>query len=78
MKILLADFNSKVDREEIFKPKIVNENLHKIDNDNRVKFAHYATARKSDCISTMFPHCNIRKVTCIPHDGKTHNQIDHI
>jgi exonuclease III len=32
MKILLGDFNSKVQRENIFKPTIRNESLHKISN----------------------------------------------
>jgi hypothetical protein len=30
MKILLGDLNAKVDREDIFKPTIRNENLHEI------------------------------------------------
>jgi exonuclease III len=30
MKILLGDFNAKVGREDIFKPTIGNETLHKI------------------------------------------------
>jgi hypothetical protein len=30
MKILLRDFNAKVDREDIFKPTIGNESLHDI------------------------------------------------
>jgi hypothetical protein len=34
MKILLGDFNAKVGREDIFKPTIGNESLHKISNDN--------------------------------------------
>jgi hypothetical protein len=34
MKILLGDFKTKVDRENIFKPTIVNESLHEISNDN--------------------------------------------
>jgi dihydroorotase len=37
MKILLADPNAKVVMEDIFKPKIRNENLHEISNDNAVK-----------------------------------------
>jgi hypothetical protein len=37
MKILLGDFNEKVGREDIFKPTIRNESLHKISNDNGVK-----------------------------------------
>jgi hypothetical protein len=35
MKILL-DFNAKVGREDIFKPTIGNESLHKVSNDNGV------------------------------------------
>jgi hypothetical protein len=34
MNILLGDFNAKVGREDIFKPTIGNESLHKICNDN--------------------------------------------
>jgi hypothetical protein len=30
LNILLGDFNAKVGREEVFKPKIGNENLHEI------------------------------------------------
>jgi hypothetical protein len=37
VKILL-DFNAKVGRENIFKPTIGNERLHKISNDNWVGF----------------------------------------
>jgi exonuclease III len=34
--ISLGDFNAKIGREDIFKPKIGNENLHGINNDNGV------------------------------------------
>ena len=34
MKILLGDFNAKVERENIFKPTIGNESLHQDSNDN--------------------------------------------
>jgi hypothetical protein len=37
MNILLGDFNAKVGREDIFKPTIWNESLHKINIDNGVK-----------------------------------------
>jgi hypothetical protein len=37
MEILLADFNAKVGREDIFKPTTGNEILHKVRNDNGVR-----------------------------------------
>jgi hypothetical protein len=36
MKILLGDLNTKVGREDIFKPSIGNEGIHEISNDNGV------------------------------------------
>jgi hypothetical protein len=45
MKILLGDFNAKVGRDEIFKPTIGNESLHKISNDNGVRLVHFATPK---------------------------------
>jgi hypothetical protein len=36
MKIMLGDFNAKVGGEDVFKPTIGNERLHKISNDNEV------------------------------------------
>jgi exonuclease III len=44
-KILLGDFDAKVDREDIFKPTIGNESLHKITNDNGVMLVHFATSK---------------------------------
>jgi hypothetical protein len=49
MKILLREFNAKVQKEDILKPVIRNESLHKISNEN-------LTVK-----SIMFPHCNIHK-----------------
>jgi hypothetical protein len=34
MKILLGDFNKKIEREDIFKLVIHNESLHEVSNDN--------------------------------------------
>jgi hypothetical protein len=78
MKILLGDFNAKIDREDIFKPTIGNESLHKISNDNGVRLVNSATFKNLRVKSTMFLHCNIHKYTWTSPDGKTHNQIDHI
>jgi hypothetical protein len=42
MKILLGDFNAKVGREDIFKPKIGNESLHRNSIDNGVRIVNFA------------------------------------
>jgi hypothetical protein len=44
MKILLADFNTKVGRDGIFKLTIGNESLHEISNDNGVRLVNFATS----------------------------------
>jgi hypothetical protein len=78
MKILLGDFNSKVGREDIFKPTVGNESLHEVSNDNGVRLVNFSTSKNLKVKSTMFPQCNIHKYTWTSSDGKTHNQIDHI
>jgi hypothetical protein len=77
MKILLGDFNAKVGREDIFKPTIWNESLHKISDDG-VRVVNFATTKNLTVKSMMFPHCNIHKYTWTSPDVKIHNQIDHI
>jgi hypothetical protein len=69
-KILLGDFSAKLGRENIFRPTVGNEILHKSSNDNGVKNLIGKT--------TMFPHSKIHKYTCTSPDGKPHNQIAHI
>ena len=78
MKILLGDFNAKVGREDIFKPKIGNESLHQDNNDNGVRIVNFATSKILFLKSTIFWHRNIYKYTWTSPDGKPHNQIDHI
>jgi hypothetical protein len=55
MKILLGDFNAKVDREDIFKLTIGNESSHEISNDNGVRVVNFATSKILVVKSTMFP-----------------------
>jgi hypothetical protein len=62
MKILLGDFNAKVDREDIFKPTIWNESFHEISNDNGVMLVNFAISRSLRVKSTMFPHRNIHNI----------------
>jgi hypothetical protein len=78
MKILLGYFNANVGREDIFKPRIGNESLHKIRNDNGVRVVNLATMKNVIFKSTVFPHRNIHKFTWTSPDGKTHSQIDRI
>ena len=42
-KILLGDFNAKVEREITFKPTIGQESLHQDSNDNGVRLVNFAT-----------------------------------
>ena len=65
-------------RENIFKPAIGNESLHKDNNDNGVRIVNFATSKNLFVKSTMLLHGNIHKYTWTSPDGKTHNQIDHI
>jgi hypothetical protein len=48
MKILLGDFNAKIGREDIFKPKIGNRSLHEIRNGNGVRIVNFATCKNLD------------------------------
>jgi hypothetical protein len=47
MQILLAEFSSKVGREDFFKPAIGNESLQEISNDNGVTVVNFATSKIS-------------------------------
>jgi hypothetical protein len=58
MKTLL-DFSAKVGREDIFKPTVQNESLHKISNDIGVRVVNFAISKNLTVKSTMFPHHNV-------------------
>ena len=60
MKMLLGDFNAKVERENIFKPTIGQESLHQDSNDNGVRLVNFTTLQNLVVKSTMFPHQNIK------------------
>ena len=78
MNIQLGDFNAKVGQEDIFKPTIGKESLHKMSNDNGVRLLNFATSKNLVVKSTTFPHRDIHKQPWTSPDGMTHNQIDHI
>jgi hypothetical protein len=77
-KILLGYFNTKVGREDIFKPIIGNDSVHEANNDNRVRVVNFATSKNLIVKSTTFPHRDIHKHTWTSADGVAHNQIDHV
>ena len=74
---MLGDFNSKLEKEDIFKPTIGNGNLHQGSNSNGVRIVNIATSKNLFVKSTLFPRRNIRKYTWTCPDGKTHNQFDY-
>ena len=78
MKILLGDFNAKVERVNIFKPTIGQERLHQHSNDNGVRLSTLAIFKNLMGKSTIFPHRINHKYTWTSPDSKTHNQGDHI
>jgi hypothetical protein len=75
MKILLGDFIAKVDREDIFKPTLGSESLHKISNSNGVRVVNFTISKKLTVRSRMFSHHNIHKFTWSSPDGKAYSQI---
>jgi hypothetical protein len=75
---ILLDINTKVGREDIFKPATGNKSLHEVSNDSGLRVVNFATFKNLIVKSTIFPHCNIHKFTWTASGGKTHNQLDHI
>jgi hypothetical protein len=78
MKILLGDFYAKIGRQDIFKPTIGNERLHKISNDNGIRVVNFVMSKNLIVRNTMVTHRKIPKFTWSSPDGKTHSQIDYI
>jgi len=56
MKILLGDFNAKLEREDIFKQTVGNESLHQDNDDNGVRIVNFTTSNNLVIKSMMFPH----------------------
>jgi hypothetical protein len=77
MKILLGGFIAKVDREDIFKPKLDKKSLNEISNDNDNGIVNSATSKNWIVKSTMLSYSNIHKFIWTSPDGRIHNQIDH-
>jgi len=69
--IILVDFNAKVGKENVSKPTIGNESLHRDSNNSDVRIVNFATTKNLVFKTTMFPHRNIHKYTWTSPDGKT-------
>jgi len=68
MKILLGDFNAKLERENIFKPTIGNESRHQVSKNIANRIVNFATLKNLVVQSNMFPHRNFHKYTWITPD----------
>jgi hypothetical protein len=77
MNILLAHFNAKVGKEDIFKLTVGNERIDENDNDNGVRVVKFVIS-KDLVASTMFPHHRIHKYKWTSSVRKRDNQIDHV
>jgi len=56
MKILVGDFNAKVERENTFNPTIRNGSLHQDSNHNGFRIMNFATSKNLVAKSMTFPH----------------------
>jgi hypothetical protein len=45
MKIIVGDFNEKVEGKNIFKPTIGKESIHQNSNNNGVRIVNFATSK---------------------------------
>jgi len=71
MKIMLGDYDAKLERQDIFKPTFGNDSLHQDSNDTDVWIASFATAKNLVVKIMMFPHGNIQQYTWTSSDGLT-------
>jgi len=78
MNNLLGDFNGKMERENIFKLTVGNENLRRNGNGDGVRIMQFATPKNLVVKSTIFSHRNLHTYNWTSPDGNTHNQTVHI
>lgn len=78
VKMVVGDFNSKVGRENSFRPTIGPDSLHNISNNKGTRLINFASSKNLIVSSTYFPRKAIHKHTWKSPDGRTQNQIDHI
>jgi len=78
IKIIFGDFNAKVGKEDIYKPTVGTESLHKVTNNTGIKMIQFTISEGFNVRSTTFPHKDIHKETGYSADGRTVHQIDHV
>lgn len=62
-KIIMGDFNSKTDKETIYRPTIGKESLHRETNENGSMLVTFLSYRNMIISSIIFPHKNTKKQT---------------
>jgi exonuclease III len=77
-KIVIGDLNSKVGREEIFRPTIGKFSMHRDTNENGLRLISFAAAHNMEISSTRFQHKTIHKITWVSPGSDRGAQIDHL
>jgi len=78
IKIVMGDFNAKVDKELGLAPNVPKYNLREETNNNGWKMIDFAITKDMVISSTLFQRKRIHKETWRSPDEATSNQIDHV
>ena len=77
-KIILRDFNAKVEQEGIFVPTVGQFSLHANTTSNGMRLIDFDATSNMVMCSTKFQHLGIHKTTWMSPDLSTSNQINHV
>jgi len=77
-KIIMGDFNAKIEKEIVFKPTISQERLHQVSNDNGIRLITFAGSKNMRISSTFLTHKIIHKQTWMSPNGTTKIQINYV
>lgn len=78
VKIILGDFNAKIEKEIICRPTIGKESLHKGSNHNQTRLVNFVMTKNMVVSSTTFPQKDTNKHSWVSPTGQTKNQIYHV
>jgi hypothetical protein len=78
VKIIIGDLNTKIDKEDIYRPTTRKYSGHIKSNYNGIRLINFTSSRNMVSGSTMFDHKDIHKLTRKSYDGNTFSQIDHL